>query len=463
MKKNFILLTLVIFCGFGYAQNDIKITGKSDTAVMSFLDSTFYLKIDGKEYLKIPKDKTIYLTGSAAAWNDLRVPVNATTVSGSNPPEFSLLKNSGGKYIGNALYFDGVDDFDSIPANKMLNFQQSSFTVSFWMQYESDIQNDAKILYKKNGWNIAFIHDKLRVFLEGKQVYYSTVDLNDGSRNFVIISVTNNTGSCILNIYINGKAAGTQNFASSFVDITAPLLIGKADSKGFGKNFKGTLDELNFWNKVLTKEERDSLWNKSKGTNLIVAKQNQILGYSFDDKNENFVTDSGKNNITAYSFDPKTSPSYITGLISETTISHGVYAYYFEKDSNEELFFSAQLPHTWLEGTGIEAHIHYIRPTSDTGTVVWGLEYTWSNMGDEFSETKTIYTIDGEMETAFKHIYSSFGFINGEGKKLSSMLICRIFRDAENPLDTYNDDAGLLEIDFHIRNNSLGSPFMTHH
>jgi hypothetical protein len=461
MKKYLFLFAIFCLCGgLLKAQKDVILKSSSDTAVISIVDSTFFIKIDGKEYVKIPKDKTVYLTGSDGAWNDFRVPVNSTTASGSNPPEFSLLKNSGGSYIGNAVSFDGIDDFDSIPANKLLNFQQSSFTVSFWMQYKSAIQNDAKILYKKNGWNIAFIHDKLRVYLDGQPVYYSTVDLGDGARNLVIVSLTNNTNSCTLNIYINGKAAGIRTFFFPFTDITAPVYIGKADSKGFGKNFYGTLDELNFWNKVLSKEERDSLWNKSKGINTTIAKQNHILGYSFDDKNEKYITSNSVNNIPAYSSGTLASPEYTTGLISETTISHGVFAYFFEKDLNEELFFSAQLPHTWMAGTDIEPHVHYIRPTNDTGTVVWGLEYSWANRWDEFPETKTIYTIDKSTDTAFTHITSSFGLIDAKGKTISSMIMCRIFRDAENPLDTYNDDVGLLEIDFHIRNNTLGSTHM---
>ncbi len=37
------------------------------------------------------------------------------------------------------------------------------------------------------------------------------------------------------------------------------------------------------------------------------------------------------------------------------------------------------------------------------------------------------------------------------------MLICRLFRDGTNELDTYEADAGLLEIDFHYGMDTLGS------
>ena len=121
------------------------------------------------------------------------------------------------------------------------------------------------------------------------------------------------------------------------------------------------------------------------------------------------------------------------------------------------MFFTGQLPHTWVQGTDIEPHVHYVRPVNDTGTVVWGLEYTWQNMQGVFGETKTVYSYNPVESLANKHIYQSFGLISGKGKEVSSMLVCRIFRDAANPLDTYNHDVGLLEVDFHIKNNSIGS------
>jgi hypothetical protein len=37
------------------------------------------------------------------------------------------------------------------------------------------------------------------------------------------------------------------------------------------------------------------------------------------------------------------------------------------------------------------------------------------------------------------------------------MLVCRLFRDATNAGDDYNDDAGALEFDFHYKANTLGS------
>jgi len=458
MKRTILFFAMLFLCSFVFSQNKLTLKNAKDSATLIVVDSSLILKIDGKEYLKISKNNTLFLENSALAWEDLRVPVTATTAAGSNPPVFSSFMNSGGKFLGHALNFDGINEFDSIPTNSKLNFVNSDFSIAFWIQPESGIMNDANIVYKKGGWNISVQNKKIRIYLEGNDVFFSTVDLNMGARNFVVISVKNNKTNGYMYVHINNKFAGKQSFAFPLVDNTNPVLIGKAEHKGYGNNFSGIIDELNFWKKYLTQEERDSLWNETKGTQKIIAKSSHVVGFSFDDESSSILNDNGGGNeIKAFTRNAKTTPAYTEGLVSETLISHGVCMYYFNKDITQELFFTAQIPHSWAEGTEIEPHVHYIRPVKDTGTVVWGLEYTWENMNEVFGKTTTIYTYDPFNSNANDQIYQSFGLQDGTGKKVSSMLVCRIFRDASNPKDTYAHEIGLLEVDFHVKNNSLGS------
>jgi hypothetical protein len=44
-----------------------------------------------------------------------------------------------------------------------------------------------------------------------------------------------------------------------------------------------------------------------------------------------------------------------------------------------------------------------------------------------------------------------------QAKKISSILICRIWRKADNPADTYSYDAGVLFMDFHLQIDGWGS------
>jgi hypothetical protein len=147
--------------------------------------------------------------------------------------------------------------------------------------------------------------------------------------------------------------------------------------------------------------------------------------------------------------------------------STGVYLYWFDPGTEQNVYFDVQMPHDWKEGTDIEPHVHWV--SADTagasGTdVCWGLEYTWANINGTFGNTTLIYGDTqsngaGETITVDKHYYTDLTTISGSGKTISSMLVCRLFRDAAGVggTDDYDDDAGLLEIDFHYQVDTIGS------
>jgi hypothetical protein len=118
--------------------------------------------------------------------------------------------------------------------------------------------------------------------------------------------------------------------------------------------------------------------------------------------------------------------------------------------------FTAQLPHSYKEGTDIHPHIHWCRTTNNAGTVIWRLDYYWLNIDDLIPALTQIDTgAIAAGPAAWQHIETDFPMIVGAGKTISSMLMCRIWRDPGT--DSYADDAGLLEIDFHIEVDSMGS------
>jgi hypothetical protein len=153
-------------------------------------------------------------------------------------------------------------------------------------------------------------------------------------------------------------------------------------------------------------------------------------------------------------------------FLTDGSGSQGVATFYFDKAAEQELYFALQLPHRWKEGTNIHAHVHWF-PKASGGSghkVGWGLEYTWASIGNVFSNTKIEYG-DQHIPTGDvslvpnKHYLTEIAEIDGSGQTLSSMLMGRVFRDAtsSNTTDNYDDDAGILELDFHIQIDSLGS------
>jgi hypothetical protein len=148
--------------------------------------------------------------------------------------------------------------------------------------------------------------------------------------------------------------------------------------------------------------------------------------------------------------------------------SRGVFVLWFDPASIEECFFSVQLPHSWA-GTAITPHVHWTPATTADGNpasqkVEWGLEYTWAEIGADFSVTSTIYGKDhyppDANVVAGRHYITDLTVMTPSSIQdgISSMILCRLFRNATDATDdTYEADAGLLEIDFHYEINSIGS------
>jgi len=154
-----------------------------------------------------------------------------------------------------------------------------------------------------------------------------------------------------------------------------------------------------------------------------------------------------------------------TKLLDNGSGSTGVYAYLFDKSAEEEVFFAVQIPHKWKQGTSIHPHVHWI-PTVNGGVgtkVSWGLEYGFAEIGNVFGNTSIIYgntSVPNEDPVANKHYLTELGVISMSGvRSVSSMLFCRLFRDAGGVggTDDYDADVALAEFDFHYQIDSPGS------
>lgn len=146
--------------------------------------------------------------------------------------------------------------------------------------------------------------------------------------------------------------------------------------------------------------------------------------------------------------------------------SSGPQIWYFRDNGTvEAMSFTVQLPHTWKEGTTIFPHLHWVPKASKTGDVEWNFEYTWANYDpvtpQVFPAITTSTIVSAGPFTANSHkitaLTSANAGISGTGKKISSILICRVWRNSANASDTYNDYAGVLFVDFHIQVDGWGS------
>jgi hypothetical protein len=142
-----------------------------------------------------------------------------------------------------------------------------------------------------------------------------------------------------------------------------------------------------------------------------------------------------------------------------------MYAYHFEAASDEELFGSIQMPHSWA-GTPIYFHVHWAPETVSDGNpanqqVRWCIDYTWAEYDTVFPAptTATCGLGPDEEPVASKHYITAIGTLTpGTGAdKGSSILYFRLYRDADHADDDYEHEAILLSIDGHFEANRLGS------
>lgn len=144
--------------------------------------------------------------------------------------------------------------------------------------------------------------------------------------------------------------------------------------------------------------------------------------------------------------------------------SQGVLLWMFSASTEQEVYFTVQLPHGYKVGSDIYPHVHWTTASgTPSGTnVVWGLEYTTIAIGGIYPTTSTLLANSviapiGSPSGSGQHLITSFGNISGSGLGISTVLICRLYRAATNGSDTFANEVGLLGIDIHYEKDTEGS------
>lgn len=144
--------------------------------------------------------------------------------------------------------------------------------------------------------------------------------------------------------------------------------------------------------------------------------------------------------------------------------SQGVYLWSFSSSSEQELYFTAQIPHSYKVGTSLYPHVHWTTSSETPGrsNVVWGLEYSVIAIGGHFPYTTTIRAtsvIAGitNITSSGQHLISAFSSIPGTDLGISTVITCRLFREVNNSGDTFGNEVGLLGFDIHYEKDTEGS------
>lgn len=146
------------------------------------------------------------------------------------------------------------------------------------------------------------------------------------------------------------------------------------------------------------------------------------------------------------------------GAASDPTIDTTDGRLVFSASATNTVAIQAQLPHNWKEGSRIHPHLHWSPTSTNTGNVLWRIEYKVANRGavfpGSFARMDVLSAGSGTTDT---HQLEGFEYIDLAGYTVSCMLIILLSRIGGDGTDTYTGTAKLCEFDIHYQVDSLGS------
>lgn len=177
--------------------------------------------------------------------------------------------------VSNGLSFDGVNDYVQSPHQPWLNMGTGNFSIDAWIN--TAVSTGVPVILDKRqsspvrGYSLYMSNGFLGLQLAdgagaGFTNYTSTINVATGTWNFIAVTV-NRTDPNGIKFYLNGVQIGPSlnpTGRTGLLNNTVPLDIGKRSFSPPGF-FKGVMDELEIFNRVLTPVEIRSLSNAGAG------------------------------------------------------------------------------------------------------------------------------------------------------------------------------------------------------
>jgi hypothetical protein len=196
---------------------------------------------------------------------------------------------------GNALDFDGSDDYVEVPGHPALD-GMNGLTISMWIHPHT--LSDYDVLIGKEQWGDSYFAHLGR----NGSVWFGS-DVGDRVRASGIVTPNEwNHLAMVFNgnswiIYLNGRQKAKVSSSSSSIQSTSKdLMIGYNTSSN--SYFDGKMDELRIWREARTQQDIRDLMHQeiSNPTN----KNNLVAYYQFNSSSGNILVDQTSNYINAY-------------------------------------------------------------------------------------------------------------------------------------------------------------------
>lgn len=255
--------------------------------------------------------------------------------------------------VGQALNFDGTDDYTTTPDNNLLDIGNTAdLTLTGWF-YRDTANTDDTILAKKNSTAVGQAGYILYILASDDKLYFK---VSDSTNEYQVVSTSTFTttgwnhfaavwdqdSAANTEIYINGTAnngtdTGTIGNVGSATNIRAIAIGAESDA---GNPFDGKLDEIRIYQRTLSVAEIKSLYDQGSIDKInSSASQSQgtgqlgsgVLGYfSLDDNTGTSATDSSTNGNNGTLTN---GPTWTTGQIGSAVDFDGTDDYVSIPDS----------------------------------------------------------------------------------------------------------------------------------
>ena len=169
--------------------------------------------------------------------------------------------------INNGAVFNGTSQWLSIADEAGLRYSSTqAFSISFWFKlddttgvqtiiskWDNDATKDQEYVIYMNGTTLEFV-------VNGDTA--KTVKISSLSADTWYHCVATAATNKVLNLYINAGTPATKTSTNGFLTNYSEFRVGQNTGTNY---FDGIIDEIGFWNRVLTSDEVSELYNSGNG------------------------------------------------------------------------------------------------------------------------------------------------------------------------------------------------------
>ena len=164
--------------------------------------------------------------------------------------------------VGNAVTFDGVDDFVNVPHSTSLNIT-GAITVEVWARRASGVVDQESLVRKEGAYMIRVDEDvsgddySFFIWIGGTpEPRVNSGIIPSGNWDHIVGTYNAAGGSGNVKIYVNGILRGTSTRTGNIDINTSSLMI--------GHRFNGLIDEVRIYNRALSAAEVRAIFNATR-------------------------------------------------------------------------------------------------------------------------------------------------------------------------------------------------------